>query len=173
MLIWVCWVYVCICTVLCVSACVILYQTAVFFLVCFFSKCVCVFNCLHVSEVNVNRPVCLPLGFFLQLHPVYREPVSLHHSFIAFSSAASIAHSFSSFTSHLCGTLCTFVCPVLPVRFISLAHLLPIDPFLFLPSLNLLHSHALSISCDLSGLQSCVMRDRRGRLCSVTLICCG
>ena len=133
--------------------------------------CVCVCACVRVfycvSEVNVDRPVCLPSGLFLH-PPLQRACISPPQLYCFFLSSLSLL------PSHLCDTLCAFVLPVLLVQFI----LLPSGTFffffpLFSPSLNLTPSHALSISCGLSGLQSCVMGDRRGRLRSITLICRG
>lgn len=138
--------------------------------------------------MSIDLSAC-PQASLSILLPFYSKPVSLHHSFIAFSSPPSIPISFALLPSHLCGALCAFVLTVLLVQFIPLTHLLPVplptttsfffffllssSSYFHLPSLSRTLSHALSISCGLSGLQSRVMGDRRGRLRTVTLICRG
>lgn len=144
--------------------------------------CVSFTLCLHVSEVNVDRPVCLPSGLFLHLHPLYLFTAALLLFPPLFRFHFSSLY-FGLICVMLCSPLCSQFCLYNSFHSLisSLFHSLP-DPFFFLsffllffflPSLNLTPSHALSISCGLSGLQSCVMGDRRGRLRSVTLICRG
>ena len=113
------------------------------------SVCVCVCVCVRVfycvSEVNVDRPVCLPSGLFLH-PPLQRACISPPQLYCFFLSSLSLL------PSHLCDTLCAFVLPVLLVQFI----LLPSATFFFffflffhLPSISLPHMHyLLAVACQ-------------------------
>lgn len=138
--------------------------------------CVCVFT-MNLHVINVDRPVCLPSGLFLHHHPPFHwacgSSAQLYCPFHCFNSTF-LLFTLLSFVRCLFFSSAPFLFPVLLVQFISLTHLLPIPlPSTSFPQSHSSPSHALSISCGLSGLRSCVMGDRRARLRSVTLICCG
>ena len=103
--------------------------------------------------MSIDLSACPQASSSVSIPPFYSAPVSLHHSFIALSSPPSIPLSFPPLPSHLCDALCaTFPRTIhftrsspLPTGFIS---------FFFFTTFNLTPSHALSISCGLSGLQS-------------------
>lgn len=118
--------------------------------------CVCVYVCvsftlcLHVSEVNVDRPVCLPSGLFLHLHPLYLFTAALLLFPPLFRFHFSSLY-FGLICVMLCSPLCSQFCLYNSFHSLisSLFHSLP-DPFFFFVFLSSFFFFTLSQSHSLT-----------------------